>query len=83
MAFEIFLKLTGREDLADEAHAGVAIERDAVAHRDSGRFLAAVLKSEHRLVGDLRSVGRSPDAEEPAFFLFFVFEHGGVSRSSL
>ena len=60
------------KDLADQAHAGVAVESHAVADDDSGRFLPAMLLGKEALVDDLRGFLGPPNAEEAAFLLLFV-----------
>ena len=73
VAGEFFLEHPRVEDLADQAHAGVAVEVGAVGDDDAGRFLAAVLLGEEALVADLRRFRRAPDAEQAALFLLLVF----------
>ncbi len=55
------------EDLRDQAHVLVDQDLAAVAHRDAGRLLAAVLEGVEAEVGQLGDVltGR-PDTEDPA-----------------
>ena len=72
VAGEFFAQHPRREDLADQAHAGVAVEVRAVGDGDAGRLLPAVLLGEEALVGDLRGVLRAPDAEDAALLLLLV-----------
>ena len=70
---QLFAQHPRREDLADQPHAGMAVEAGAVGDDDAGRFLAAMLLGEQALVDDLRGSFGPPDAEEAALFLLFVF----------
>ncbi len=60
------------EDLRDQAHVLVDQDLRAVAHRDAGRLLAAVLQRVEAEVGQLGDLGLGagavggPDAEDPA-----------------
>ena len=55
------------EDLGDQAHVLVDHDPVAVADRDAGRLLAAVLQCVQAEVGELGDVlTRGPDAEDPA-----------------
>ncbi len=73
MADQFFGEHPRLEDLADEPHAGVTGEAGSVADGDAGGFLPAVLLSEEGLIGDLRGIGRAPDAEQAALLLLLVF----------
>jgi hypothetical protein len=72
VADEFFAEHSGGEDLADEPHAGVSVETDAVTDDDSRGFLSAVLLGEKSVVDDLGGILGSPDAEEAALFLLLV-----------
>ena len=76
MGFEV-LDLAFIEDFGDEAHAGDAFDVMAVGNGDSGGFLAAVLLGVEAEVGAADAVGVTPEAEDAAFFLFFVFVQRG------
>ena len=55
------------EDLRDQAHVLVDQDLAAVADRDAGRLLAAVLQGVEPEVGELGDVlARGPDAEDAA-----------------
>jgi hypothetical protein len=64
---------SGIEDLADQAHSGVAAQLGSVAGNDTGRFLTAMLLRENSLIDNLRGIGRAPDPEESALFFLLVF----------
>ncbi len=53
VAGEFFAEETGGEDLADEAHADVAVEGGAVGGDDAGGFLAAMLLRKEAVIADL------------------------------
>src|SRR5262249_25108612 len=54
-------------DLGDKAHFLVNDDPPAIADRDSGRFLAAVLQRVQSVVGELGDVfSRGPDAKDAA-----------------
>jgi hypothetical protein len=58
------------KDLADQSEVLVDDERTAVADRDAGRLLAAVLQGVEAEVGQLRDLlAGSPDAEDTAGIL--------------
>src|ERR1051325_9555595 len=73
VAGQFFAQQTRRKDLGDKAHAGVTIDGGAVGNGNAGGFLAAMLLGKESLIADLRSLLRTPDAEEAALFFFFVF----------
>ena len=64
------------EDLADEAHTGVAGQGLAVGRDDAGRFLASVLEGVEPEVGQPDGLLMSPDAEEPAVMTNGRIVHG-------
>ena len=72
LAGELFAEHPRREDLADQAHAGVAVEGVAVGDDDAGRLLAAVLLGEEALVADLRRV-LGPQMPNRPHFSFFSY----------
>ena len=70
------------EDLRDEAHVLVDEDLAAVAHRDAGRFLPAVLQGVEAEVGELGDfLAGSPDAEHAAGVLGSD-DPGGRGRGS-
>ena len=71
VAGQVFGQHAGREDLADQPHAGVAGEVAAVAHGDAGRLLSAVLLGEDADV----SARLSPAALDACFDLGHALRH--------
>ena len=74
----------GVEDVRDEPHLAVDVERLAVGRDDAGRLLAAVLQRVQAEVGVVRrllGVALGPDPEDPALLLLLV-EDGVVPHEA-
>src|SRR6266542_5747340 len=74
----------GGEDVGDEPHAPVDVERAAVRGHDPGRLLAAVLQGVQPEVGEVGgfvALAEGPGAEDAALVLHLVVDgvvpHGG------
>lgn len=69
---KLFPENSRGEDLADQTHPRVAVQRHPIGRHNPGRFVSAMLLREDSRKADLRGIGHAPDPEQAALFLLLV-----------